>query len=191
MNNARKEFRDRLVAMEQITPSLEERYQKETKAMFEKKLTRPMNLAWIGAGILGIGFVVLFGAAAVMAPREFPMLGRLMFVAGAVFGLAWAALAAVIVRRGSINLKSDGKAAAGMTWCFLVLLTTVTLLLASKHPNRIVGVHMICGVLPFLIMGTVFMIQYRIQEAELKTREKLLEIELRIAELAEKLEGKE
>ncbi len=191
MNNARKEFRDRLVAMEQITPSLKERYQKEIRAMFEKKLTRPMKLAWIGSGILGMGFVVLFGTVAIIVPEEFPMLGRLMFVAGAVFGLAWAALAAVIVRRGSINLKSHGKAAVGITWCFLVLLTTVILVLAGKHPDRIVGVYMICAVLPFLIMGAVFMIQYRIQEAELKTREKLLEIELRMVELAEKLEGKE
>ena len=191
MNEPRKTFRDRLVAMEQITPALKDRYRKETQAMYEKKLTRPMKLAWIGTGILGIGFVVLFGTAAIMAPTEFPMLGRLMFVAGAVFGLAWAALAAVIVRRGSIDFKSHGKAVAGVTWCFVVLLTTVTLLLASKHPNRIVGLHMICGVLPFLIMGAVFMIQYRIQEAELKTREKLLGIELRMAELAEKLEGKE
>ncbi len=191
MNNARKEFRDRLVEMEQITPSLEERYQKETKAMFEKRLTRPMNLAWIGTGILGIGLVVLFGAKVIMAPREFPMLGRLIFVAGAVFGLAWAALAAVIVRRGSYHRRSHGKAAAGMTWCFIMLVTIGICLLASKHPNRIIGLHMLCGVLPFLIMGSVCMIQYRIQESELNTREKLLEIELRIAELAEKPETKE
>lgn len=191
MNNAKKEFRDRLVEMEQTTPSLKEKYQKETKAMFDKQLTRPMRLAWIGTGILGMGFVVLFGTTAIMAPKELPMLARSMFVAGAVFGLAWAALAAVIVKRGSFNLKSHGKALVGMTWCFLVLLTTLTLLLASQHPDRIVGVHMICAVLPFLIMGAVFMIQYRIQDAELKTREKLLEIELRMAKLAEKLENKE
>ena len=191
MNDARKEFRDRLVEMEQTTPSLKERYQKETKAMFEKKLTRPMKLAWIGTGILGMGFVVLFGTTAIMAPKELPMLARSMFVAGAVFGLAWAVLAALIVKRGAMSLKSHGKALVGMTWCFLVLLTTLTLLLASQHPDRIVGVHMICAVLPFLIMGAVFMIQYRIQEAELNTREKLLEIELRMTDLAEKLEGKE
>ena len=188
MNNAGREFSNRLVAMEQITPSLEEKYRKEIKAMSEKKLTRSMKLGWIGSGIMGIGFVVLFGTAAIMAPEEFPIVSRLMFVAGAVFGLAWAALAATIVKRGSSNFKSHGKAAVGITWCFLVLLTTVTLVQTGKHPDRIVSVHKLCSVLAFLIMGSLFMIKYQIEKAELKTREKLLEVELRLAELAEKLE---
>ena len=45
MNNARKEFRDRLVAMEQITPSLEERYQKEITKLKEQKTTNNDGLA--------------------------------------------------------------------------------------------------------------------------------------------------
>jgi len=191
MNSARKEFRDRLVKMEQKTAGLQDKYQEEIKVMFETQLTRRMKWEWIVTGILSIGFVVLFGTAAIMAPSDFPVLGRLLFGSGAVFGLAWAVLAAVILRRGSVNVTSHGKAAAGMAWCFAVLLMAAVLVLASKHPDRIVGLHMICGVVPFLIIGAVFLLQYRIQEAELKTREKLLEIELRIAELAETLEAKE
>ena len=191
MNNIGTEFRNRLVAMEQTTPSLEENYRKEIKAMYEKKLTRPMKLSWIGSGILGIGFVVLGGTMAIIAPEGFPIVSRLMFVAGAVFGLAWAIMAAAIVKRGSINFKSHGKAAAGVPWCFIVLLTTVTLVQAANHPDRIVGVYRICAMLPFLIMGSIFMINYQIEKSELKTNEKLLEIELRLAELAKKLEGKE
>ena len=58
--------------------------------------------------------------------------------------------------------------------------------LSNKYPDSINGVKMICTSLLFLIPAAVFMLQSRIQEAELKTREKLLQIELRMAELTAK-----
>ncbi len=52
-------------------------------------------------------------------------------------------------------------------------------------PNSIVGLRMIICGLVFLVVGAVFLIRHVIEQSELKTREKLLEIEYRLAELAE------
>jgi hypothetical protein len=59
-------------------------------------------------------------------------------------------------------------------------------MLGMSIEDRLKGVMMIAYGLTFLIGAGVFMITYRIQQAELATREKLLELELRIAELREK-----
>ncbi len=188
MRSPGREFRDRLVNMEQVTPALREKYRKGIQAIFEKELTGFGRLAWIATGIGGIGFLAVFGTAAVLVPGEFPLIGRLMFVAGAAFGLAWAVLSALIVKRGSYHRISHSRAAAGLGWSVAIVCATGALLLSNEYPDSIVGVKMICVSLVFLVPAAMFMLRSRIQESELRTREKLLDIELRLAELAEKLE---
>jgi len=46
---------------------------------------------------------------------------------------------------------------------------------------------MILGGLVFLVMGLAFLMRHFIEQSELKTRERLLEIEYRLAELAERI----
>ncbi len=190
MNKPRKTFRDRLVAMEQITPAMKERYQKGVQAMFEKKLTTFGKLAWIGSGILGILFLVYFGTVAIIAPSELPALPRIVFVLGALFALAWVGVCASIIKRGAFHRISHSKAAAGIAWGFTIVVMTVAMLYADKHPDSLTGIRGICIGLTLLVITATFMIASRIQQSELRTREKLLEIELRMAELMEKLEAK-
>jgi hypothetical protein len=185
VNQDREEFQEKLLGMDKATPALKEKYELAVQAMLEQKLTGARRLAWIGSGILGVGFVAVFGTAAVAAPRGFPVLGRAIFVAGAFFGLVWAAFCAWLVRRGRFDLRSHARAAAGVVWCFVVIVTTCSLLVSGKLPDKIAGVRMIAASLVFLVIAAVFMVMARIQTAELNTREKLLEVEYRLAELSE------
>ena len=73
---------------------------------------------------------------------------------------------------------------AHMGWCLVILMMTLVLVFA---PDSDVRVRMIVSLLPFLIMAAVFMLASRTEQAELRTKEKLLEIEYRIAELGEHL----
>jgi hypothetical protein len=182
MNHSDRSFRERLLKSEQVTPALKERYAKEVQAMFEKKLTGFRRWVWLGAAIMGLGFTILFGAVAVVAPAEFPWYGRLMFAAGALFGIGWAVLGAKIVWRGTMNLKTDTTVANGMGWVFVVLISTYAMVAA---PDSLAGLRMIVCSLVFLVGGVAFMTRHVVEQAELKTREKLLEIEYRLAELAE------
>ena len=190
MNESDKTFRNKLLDMEKPNANYKEKYKKEVLAMFEKKLTGVRKLSHVGGLILGLFFLVLFGTMAVITPKEFPLWGRFIFALGAIFGLAFAGLSAWILKKGTVNLKEDEMASAGLAWGFIVIVATVVLVFSGRLPDRLIGIHMLVSLLFFLVMAAVFMIRAFVQRSELNTREKLLEIEYHIAELAEKLEGK-
>ncbi len=189
MNDTRETFRDRLIELEQTTPALRAKYEKEMKAVFEQKLTKPRKVALAASGVMGIGFLMLFGTLAIIAPAEFPLPARLTFAAGAAFGLAWAILAGMIIRRGSFRRIAHSKAFAGLVWGIVVIVAIAAMLLGNEHPS-IVGVTMLCSALVFLVGAGVGVVASRIEQSEVRTRGKLLELELRLAELAEKLPDK-
>jgi hypothetical protein len=175
-------FRDRLLKIEQATPTLRERYDREIQAMLEKRITGIGRWAWLGSAVMGVGFAVLFGTVAIIAPAEFPWTARIGFAVGALFGIGWAVLGWRIFRRSSINVKTDSGAAAGMAWALPIILLTLYMVSA---PDSIVGLRMLLSGLVFLVMGLAFLLRHIIEQSELKTREKLLEIEYHLAELGE------
>ena len=184
MNEANRVFRERLLDAEQVTPALKERYHKELQAMFERKLSGMRRWVWLGSAIMGLGFAILFGTLAIVLPAEFPWWGRLGFAAGALFGVGFGLLGLKVFRRGSLDLKFDSWAYSGMAWGLPVMVVTVAMVCA---PDDVVGLRMILSGLVFLVMGAVFLIRYVIEQSELKTRENLLEIEYRLAELTDRM----
>jgi hypothetical protein len=182
-----KKFGQKLAGMEQATAALKEKFDREIRAMTEQKLTKARKVAWVASGILGLGFLGLFGTVAVIAPAEFPLLGRLGFGAGAAFGLVWAGFCLWVIRRDSFDRRKVAVASAGIAWGATVIMTTLMLLLSGQHPDKAVGTQMVVVSLVFLVMAAMFMIVARVKTAELNTREKLLEIEYRLAELSEKI----
>lgn len=190
MNESNKTFRDKLLDMEKSSDNYKKKYEKEVKEMVEKKLTGLTKLAHIVGLIMGLGFATLFGTLAVTAPKEFPLWGRFTWGIGAVGGLAIIAVEASILRKGAVNLKTDEMVIAKLPWCFLVIIGTILLVFSGRVSDPIKAVHMLVSFLFFFIMATVFMVQAFVQRSELNTREKLLEIEYRLAELAEKIENK-
>lgn len=175
-------FRDQLLKLEQTTPDLKVRYDTEINAMFEKQVSGTRRWIWLGCALFGAGFAILFGTLAIMAPTEFPLGARITFAAGALFGIGWLVLGLKVFWRGSIDLKFDSATYAGMAWALPV--TIVTILMVSA-PDSIVGLRMIVSGMVFLVMGLAFLLRHVIEQSELKTREKLLEIEYQLAELAE------
>lgn len=175
-------FRDELLKLEQVTPALKERYDKEINAMFEKRISGTRRWVWLGCALLGAGFAVLFGALAIMSPAGFPLAGRIGFAMGMLFGMGWFVLGLKVFYRGAIDLPLDSAAAAWMAWALPV--TMVTIFMVSA-PDSIVGIRMIVSGLVFLVMGLAFLLRHVIEQSERKTRERLLEIEYRLAELAE------
>ncbi len=189
MNRSDKDISNQLLGIEQWDPIYQERYRKELQKMLEKKLTGARRWVYIFWAALGTGFTLLFGTLAIIA-GELPLLARFGFAVGAVFGLVWACLAGSIVKRGVFDLKAHPKAMAGLSWGLVVIMVTLFMLIGGGLPDAIKGVQMVVNGLVFLIMAAMFMVLSRINEAELKTREKLLEIELRLAEIAEKMSEK-
>jgi hypothetical protein len=177
-------FRDGLLKAEQTTPSLKQKYEREMQNMLEKKLAGIRRSVWLAQAIAGLAFAVLFGTLAVMLPTGFPWPGRLGLAGGALFGIGWSILGIRVFQRGSLNLKIDTGAAASLSWCLPVFLVTIFMVWA---PDSIAGLRMILSGLVFLVLGAVFLIRHVIERSELNAREKLLEIEYRLAELTESL----
>jgi len=156
--------------------------------MLEKRLTWGMRIGWMLATAMGLGFLGLFSYVAATAPPEFPLLGRLGFVAGALFGLGWTILALSILKRGAISLKSHSGAATGMVWGFVLLMMIIFLQLGMTMEDGVKGIQMILSGLVFLVIfGIPALIMRRVETAELALGEHLLKLELQLAEISEKL----
>ena len=188
MNKHTNEFAEQLVDAQPIDSVHQQKYKKEITAMYEKKLTGLNKVTWIFSTMMGLFFVGVFSWAFAISADELPLLARLGFAAGALFGLGIAAYSVKILLRGKYNLKTDAKGMLGMMWVFIVIMVTLFMMLAPELPDPNSGIFMLLNALIFLVMAATFMTTGRTDQAELKTREKLLEMECRLAEISEKLD---
>jgi len=189
MNKPNESFRDKLLEIENLNPVLKEKYEREVQAMVEKELTGIRKLQMIGFLVMSLGLGVLFGTLAVIIPKGFPLWGRSMFAIGAVFCMVFVGMYARILKKGSINLKTDNMSMAWTGWGFVVICGTLVLVFSGTLPDKIIGVHMLVSILFYLVAAGVFLLRAHIQRSEVNTREKLLEIEHRLAEISEKMEN--
>jgi len=186
MNRERRQFRDELIAADPVASGHRERYERAVQEMLHKRLSGGHKVMLVVTTLVAVGLAITFGVVAVTG-HELPVLARAAFGVGVAFAVGWVVLNVSILRRGDINLRTDANAMTGMTWGFLVILMTFLLLLAGTMPDAVRGVHMLVAGLVFLVIGVAFLITNRVDQAELNTREKLLEIEHRLASLAERL----
>ena len=189
MTDRRHEMRDGLLESEPLTTAYQQSYEKAVRDMLEKRLTPAKRWLYVGVTALCVGQAILFGWQALTA-RELPPLARLGLLAGTVFAGVFAVLVARIVQRGVLHLKTDEPAMAGMGWACVVVMVILFMLIAGRMPDTTRGVLMVANGLVFLVMAATGLVLSRVGQAELRTREKLLEIEYRLAEMGERM-GKE
>jgi hypothetical protein len=189
MNNSEKTFRDKLLDMEKPNAGYKEKYEKEVLAMLEKKLTFFGRLVYVVTGLIALAAGVWYGIAGILGLMGAPLLSRIVFVVIAMISLAFVGLAAWTVKSGTTRLNIQPPVVAGMIWALVVVMLAG---LMSKG-MRVEPIWAIQGVvygIVFLMVASLLMVLTCIRQSELKTREKLLEIEYRIADLADKVEGK-
>lgn len=189
MNESQEQFRDRLLGAEKTTPSSREKYQRELAMLIDQSLTKKgkwqLTAQMIGCAIVGTTAAVLF-----MLPARWLALSglqRLLLAVAAVFVLGKAVLLFRILKRGTVNLKTDSSLHANLQW-LLARLAFVICLLISLIDEPEGGVQMLCVGLAVLVFGGVYQIQHSIGAADLQTREKLLGLECQLAELREELQ---
>jgi hypothetical protein len=131
-----------------------------------------------------------FFGYAIIFLKGLPILGKIGFGVSILFTVSFIIFLARIIRRGSINIKTDPNIYVGIIWIFLVIMITLFMLIAGRISDPARGMSMVLNGLVFLIFGVVFLLQNNINQAQLKTQEKLLEIELRLVEMREAMEKK-
>ena len=134
-------------------------------------------------------WVVLLGAVgslalfvSLLASESIPWKVRSAFLIGIVFAGCWIAYVVRILRHGAYRLKSDPPIAAVMGWMFTIL-TAMAFAMLSPHKDPFV---IFCFL--FLLPAAVMLLGAQTQQASLRTQEKLLELEYRLARLAEGVE---
>jgi hypothetical protein len=174
-----QDFRQRLLAAEPQNAALRAEYDRRIQAMFEVTV-HPAKKAWFAFLVL---FCVVSGTAAmVLAVTEtLPPAARIGLLMGAAFSGAWAFFLFRIVRRGTLRQRIDAPAAAGMMFVFSLLMCV--LFAVSGMPTDKV---LLAGVL-FLLPAGLILLRTVVEQSEMRTQERLVELEYKIAVLTEKL----
>jgi hypothetical protein len=177
-------LRDQLCELEPQNPLLRERYTQEIQAMLERKLGIYEKLFIAAVMVASLAIAAYLGVLALIQVG-LPLLARMGLAGGSVFGLAWAVLCGRALRRGAWELRIQPAAMAALSWVFAVLLETCFLVLAPQFPDHFHAILcLFCG-LVILVGAGVMLVNTCVQQAEMRTREALLRLEYRIAELSE------
>jgi hypothetical protein len=180
-------MRDRLVAQERRSVEMEARFQAAVESMTTRKLTPRLRVAYGIGCILGLFMAGLLGYLAWTAPPELSLLGRLLLGTGATFGVAWAGISAHVLKRGSMNLRTDENAGHSLIWVFMVLMMTAFLVIGMQMDDRLLGISLILGGLVFFVVFAIpAFISMRVNRMEMRMREQLLRMEITMAEMVER-----
>ena len=200
MNKSDKALRDELLEMEKPNAGYRREYEKEIRAMFEKKLNHLWRVVFAILSVIGLLVALPFIhlASSKVGDETLGLFIRVITVSGVILALAWTALTGWAAVRGKLNLRIQpaSMAATGLGLAFffmtyLVFVFVLPITWVAPTDNR-----PICGLLlalvGFVLVATVglCLILHILYRTEFRTREKLLEIEYRLVDLSEKIENK-
>lgn len=179
--NDHTKFRDQLLAVEPMASGVRENLQKEIQNMLTKELSLPRKIVFGVVTITALASSVVCGSLALTEP-ELPLLARIGLGTGTFFGLAWFISLIVILRRGTLDMRKDPRRIAQMVWCFTLLMVIFFVVVAMTSADPIKGLLMIGQALVFLIAAAVYWLSFRIEEAELNLKERILRMELQLTD---------
>src|SRR5882762_6102861 len=105
MNEARQQFRERLLSLEKASSS--EKYRKEMAELQERRLSPTQRAIIVQVTIGTLAAAVFMGWLAAVPPRPLPMLSRFGLGFWAICSLAASVLASGVARRGVMSRRMD------------------------------------------------------------------------------------
>ncbi len=197
MNQSNKTFSEKLLEMEKPNTTYKEQFEQQLQTVLEKRL----NYAWrVGLAILGIVGLLIAIPCGEMAfstrvGSGLALFVHIVYLSGMVLALSWAILMGWVAVRGKLNLRIQLSriVTIGIALGFFFMLDFTgrfVLPLARDENKPVFGTLLVLIGFFFIVTFVLCLILRVLYRAEFKTREKLLEIEYRLAELAEKLEAK-
>jgi hypothetical protein len=129
----------------------------------------------------------LLGFLAVRAAPALPVGARVALGIGAVGSLVWAGVSLAACRRGHLRRLTDPVILVNTLFVVFAFATAIGSWLALSLPDRAKGTQILLFFCLFLGMASGFLLRTVVEQAELRTRQKLLEIEMQVQRLAEVL----
>lgn len=200
MTEPNKTLRERLLDMETPNVNQKEACERQVQALLERRLSVPARV--------GLGLLAILGALLV---RDFLYLwrwalppdgemsrsvtGTVWFV-GVAFGVVYTALSGYAAVRGRLGsrIRPSLMAGTGAAMAFVYMVVRVfgmeyPLLRYDPHDGRILLVGQLGAAVFFLLVfGGLYLILRVVYRMEYKTQEKLLELEYRLVDLAERFD---
>lgn len=177
-------MRDELLAQDPVRPDVREQLQKEIQTMLIRELSLPRRAAMIVIAIFDVIAAIVCGSL-VVTEQGLPPLARVGLGVGTLFAVAWVAWLVRLLRRGEMNLREDGRWMARMVWGFTLLMVIFMVIAGATMADRSKGLLMIMQSFLFLISAAVYWLNHRIEDSELNITERLLRMELQLAELSQ------
>ena len=179
-----EDFGDRLVAREEVDPMRMENLRQQVAAVLELKLSRPMRWANGIFGAAMLGFCVVFVPFVAGRWSDQPFLARVITVVGLGGIVVMSMICLAVARRGVYERRRHNAMFIGVGF-----LMCLGLGMALVHTGWSTGDgQMVFGGGVLLVFAGAVFVMHVLEQYHLATTRKLLELELRMAELAERLE---
>ena len=199
MNESKKHFVDQLLAADPPSAEARRPYEKEMRTMFEKTLTRNERrgylLSAVLMGLMGLGVAIEGGVnvwiewpSRAIPEREDLNFIPAIFLLTALVVLAVAGIQFRAYWTGIVSRRMSNNWAAGAGIAYVGLLGGLFMLMGHYIPEMLRDDVRVLGVV-LMVYAAVAWMRHRVGQAELRTAEKLLEIELRLAQIGEALEA--
>lgn len=182
MNVRYNEFRERLLKSEQINQKCKDNYKKEVEAMFQVQLSPSRKKGYAALALffmleaLFLGYLVVF--------KDLPFVAVAVFTTVIISSIIMSIGILTAAFKGTVSLKTHPTFLTGIIFGPAIIFVLI-IIFSGPYVEPGLGVHMaVCGLFVLIVSATTLIIAY-IKRSELNTREKLLEIEYRVAEMAE------
>jgi hypothetical protein len=155
--------------------------------LHERRLS-PTQRTIIGLVTVGaLAAAVFMGWLAAVPPWHLPLVSRLGLGFWAICSLVASVLASGVARRGVMRRRLDPNRIIALIYLSMVVFAITMLALMGQVPD--VGKRVVMGTIALLFfgMGSVLLITTQLEQMELRTREKLLEIELELHQVIDEV----
>ena len=176
-------MREGLLSAESWDRARHAEFETAVEQMVHRPLTQFQRISFtVVAIVVGVlGFVQLGVAFAV---TQLPLTVRVGLAGLTLFNAFAVGALALVLWSGKIQLRRDPPLQAGIMWCFSVLLSVFFLILIPQFPPEQIGtaLSMLGIALVTLISSGLILLRTCIEQSELNTHQRLLELALQLSD---------
>ncbi len=194
---AKEKMSERLLSLEKTNSDYRDKFEKEVRAMYEKKLSIAERIVMLGLGVISFIMTMSFFMVAIMAYKfqELEVAGSAVLkwpsAIGGIVCIFWLILSGWLLIRGKVNILLYHRLVAILGWLLILHLMFITIVLFFMLDNMGGGEENVGPILMFIyvVFLPLFTLQLmqsgRQERMRLKMQQKILELEFQIAQLRE------
>jgi hypothetical protein len=190
---------EQLLNLEKTNPDYRDKFEKEVRAMYEKKLRTTSKIGLVGIGAIGglLGCIFYFISFVAFTYPAYDEIFNMSILKGASviamsLCIAWVLLAGWVLVRGRIDLRIHPSLAVILGWLLMLVIIFITIsafdMLGSMGDNsagEIALILMIVFIIFLPLMALMLLLSGRQERMRIKMQQKILELEFQLAQLRE------